>query len=54
MLTWIQHWLWPKPKLHSGKCDKCDKQFVIWLDRSGLYCWDHYIEVTAKHRIDGP
>jgi hypothetical protein len=46
-----QWWNKPKPKMHSGKCDRCDKPFIIWLDGSGLYCWDHYVETWAEFRF---
>jgi hypothetical protein len=38
----------PKIAEHSGKCDLCDDQFIVWLDGRGLYCWKHYCEIMQR------
>lgn len=45
-------WFPPKPKMHSGKCDLCDKYGMIWLcsgkDGDQILCWEHYVEAMQK------
>ena len=46
-------WSWwnkPKDKMHSGKCDLCDNQGIIWLDGRNILCWDHYCEEMQRIR----
>jgi hypothetical protein len=43
-------WTKKEPKMHSGKCDLCDKYGMVWLDGWGIFCWDHYCEVMKHFR----
>lgn len=33
-------------RLRAGRCyhPGCMEHGIVWLDRSGIYCWDHYVE----------
>lgn len=41
----------PPPKMHSGKCDRCDEQFLVWLGDGKLLCWEHYCDEMQKGRF---
>lgn len=39
-------------RIRAGLCyaPGCQEHGVVWLDRSGIYCWDHYGEQMSAYR----
>lgn len=39
-------------RIRAGFCyaPGCQQDGIVWLDRSGIYCWDHYCAEMASQR----
>ena len=39
-------------RIRAGMCyaPGCRQDGLVWLDRSGIYCWDHYCEQMQRIR----
>jgi hypothetical protein len=50
VIAWFAIGRRPTLREHSGECDRCSQYGMIWLDRVGILCWDHYCEEMAAQR----
>jgi hypothetical protein len=43
-------------RIRAGMCyaPGCQQDGCIWLDRAGIFCWDHYAEQMQAARSHSP
>jgi hypothetical protein len=39
-------------RIRAGRCyaPECQQDGIVWLDRAGIFCWDHYCAEIQRQR----